>query len=284
MNHLRFDLCPAFPTHPVKVPMRLAVLLYLLLLLFPTCSDAQTVQLKDGKVFYGREIRRDGNFLFVKAAKPDGSVTDELVQIPQLERIEFPEVPALAEARQRAQTGDAAGVIESTTEAANFFRTYADLPGSPWSEIMRLRLPALAVAGTAELLADLQKNWAPTGDAELDTAFRLMTAARNDVSSVQTAWKALAQPGAGSLAAGISFLELGKAALEAKQWREALSAFLSVEVFVPQHRVLLPSALLGATKAFLGKADRAKASAYSRELTSDFPGTPEAAAAAELLK
>jgi hypothetical protein len=253
-------------------------------LLLPAGADAQTVQLKDGKVLYAKEIRRDGNFLFVKAAQPDGSLTDELVQIPQLERLEFPELPALSEARQRAQSGDAAGVIESTTEPVTFFRTYADLPGSPWGEIMRLRLPALAVAGSTELLADLQKHWSPTGDAELDTAFRLLTAARNDTASVQTAWRALAQPGASSLAAGISWLELGNVALAAKQWREAVRAFLSVEVFVPQHRVLLPKALLGATKAFLGKADRAKASAYSQELTSDFPNTPEAAAVAELLK
>jgi hypothetical protein len=264
--------------------LRPALFFLLGLLLLPAPAAAQTVQLKDGKVFHAKEIRRDGNFLFVKAAKPDGSITDELVQIPQLERIEFPESPSLAEARQRAQTGDAVGVIESTTEPANFFRTYADLPGNPWGEIMRLRLPALAVAGTPELLADLQKNWVPTGDAEIDTAYRLLTAARDDAASARTAWKALAQPGAGSLAAGISWLELGNAALESKQWRDAIRAFLSVEVFVPQYRVLLPKALLGATKAFLGKADRAKASAYSQELTSDFPSTREAAAAGELLK
>jgi hypothetical protein len=281
MNCLLFTPRTALSALPLKV---LSVLVVSFLLLFPAGSDAQTVQLKDGRVFYGKEIRRDGNFLFVKAGRPDGSVTDELVQIPQLERIEFPESPALAEARQRAQSGDAAGVIESTAEAANFFYTYADLPGSPWGEIMRLRLPALAVAGNMDLLADLQKNWVPTGDAELDTAFRLLTAPRNDPASVQAAWKALAQPGAGSLAAGISWLELGNAALEAKQWREAIRCFLSVEVFVSQHRVLLPKALLGATKAFLAKADRAKASAYCRELSSDFPSTPEAAAVTELLK
>jgi hypothetical protein len=258
-----------------------------LLLLFVLCTvkgAAQTVQLKDGKIFYAKEIRRDGNFLLLKAAKADGSVTDELVQIPQLERIEFPENPSLVEARQRTQAGDAAGVLEKTAEPATFFRTYADLPGSPWPEVMRLRLPALAVAGNADLLADLQKNWVPTGDAELDTAYRLLTAARNDPAGAQTARKALAQPGAATLSAGISWLELGRAAMDAKQWRDALRAFLSVEVFVPQHRLLLPSALLGATRSFLEKGDRAKASAFAQELASDFPNTPEAASAAALLK
>ena len=256
----------------------------LLLLLISPRGAAQTLQLKDGKVFYAKELRRDGNFLLLKATKPDGTVTDELVQIPQLERIDFPEPPTLAEARQLAQNGNASGVLEKTSETATFFRTYADLPGNPWPEVMRLRLPALAVAGTTELLADLQKNWVPTGDTELDTAYRLLTAPRNDPTGVQTAWKALAQPGAGTLAAGISWLELGRTALESKQWRDALRAFLSVEVFVPQQRLLLPKALLGATKAFLEKGDRAKASTFAQEIASDFPNTPEAAAAAELLK
>jgi hypothetical protein len=258
--------------------------LALLFLSHPPEVAAQTVQLKDGRVFYAKEIRRDGNFLFLKAAKPDGAVTDELVQIPQLERIDFPEPTALAEARQLAQAGDAAGVLEKTAEPAGFFRTYADLPSSSWPEVMRLRLPALAVSGTTAQLSDIQKNWVPTGDTELDTAFRLLTASLNDPSGARTAWKALAQPGAGTLAAGISWLELGRIALEARQWRDALRAFLSVEVFVPQHRMLLPKARLGATKAALEKGDRAKASTLAQEIASDFPTTPEAAAAAELLK
>ena len=43
-------------------------------------------------------------------------------------------------------------------------------------------------------------------------------------------------------------------------------------------------ARLGATKAALEKGDRAKASTLAQEIASDFPTTPEAAAAAELLK
>ena len=149
---------------------------------------------------------------------------------------------------------------------------------------MRLRLPALAVAGTVEMLSELQKTWAPTGDPELDTAFRLLAAGQNDPAGARTAWKALAQSGAGSLAAGLSWLEIGQTELAAKQWRSAARAFLSVEVFVPQHRLLLPKALLGAAKAFKEKGDHAKAAALIRDLESDFPGTPEVAAAADLLK
>ena len=247
-------------------------------------SSAQNLQLKDGKMLFAKELRREGNFLFVKVAAPDGSVKDELVQLPQLERIDFGDLPELGEARQLALKGDAVGVLEKTTQPAVFYRTYADLPGSPWPDVMRLRLPALAVAGTAEMLSALQKNWAPTGDTELDTAFRLLAAGQNDPAGARTAWKALAQPGAGTLGAGISWLEIGQAELAAKHWRSAARAFLSVEVFVPQHRLLLPKALFGAAKAFKEKGEIAKVTALIRDLESDFPGTPEVAAAADLLK
>ena len=264
--------------------LRRLLCLLLLCLAPPSGGSAQTVQLKDGKILFAKEMRREGNFLFLKIATPDGTVKDELVQLPQLERVDFGELPALVEARQAAQSGDAAGVLEKTAQPAVFFRTYADLPGSLWPDVMRLRLPALAVAGTPEMLSELQKTWAPTGEVELDTAFRLLAAGQNDPAGARTAWKALAQPGAGSLAAGISWLEIGQAELAAKQWRSAARAFLSVEVFVPQHRLLLPKALFGAAKAFKEKGDHAKVASLIRDLESEFNGTPEGAAAADLLK
>jgi hypothetical protein len=183
-----------------------------------------------------------------------------------------------------ANSGNAGAVLEKTSQLAEQFRTYADLPGNPWPDIMRLRLPALAVSGSPDLINDLEKNWSPTNDTELDTAYRLIVAAKNDPSGARVAWKALAQPGAGSLAAGIAWLGVGKAALDAKEWRNAARAFLSVEVFLPQYRLLVPKALLGAAKAFKEKGDQAKASRIVHDLETDFAGTPEATAAAEVLK
>ena len=57
-----------------------------------------------------------------------------------------------------------------------------------------------------------------------------------------------------------------------------------MEVFVPQHRLLLPKALFGAAKAFKEKGDHAKVASLIRDLESEFNGTPEGAAAADLLK
>lgn len=257
------------------------VLLFSIVLL-PVCLHAETVFLKDGKVHAAREMRRDGNFLFLKTASPDAAQSEVIVPLNQVDRVEFSEIQALSEARQLARNGEAAGVSEKTAGPASFFRTYSDVPGNQWAEVMRLRLPALAVAGTEEEILELQKQWTPTGDVELDTAYRLLVASQNDPAGARKAREALAKPGANSLAAGMSWLTLGKEALAAKQWKAALNAFLSVEVFVPNQRLLQPKALLGAITAFVAKGERAKATALLDEIRIEYPSSLNAAE--ELLK
>jgi hypothetical protein len=245
--------------------------LCVLTLFVPGFLCAESVFLKDGKIHSAKELRKEGNFLFFKSQGQDGTFSDTVTPLNQIDRVEFGDLPALAEARQMARQGDAVGVLEKTAAPAAFFRSYSDVPGNQWSEVMRLRLPALAVAGTETTLAELQSLWINTGDPELDTAYRLLLAAKNDPAGAHTAWKALSQPGASSLAAGISWLELGKEALLAKQWNTAIRAFLSVEVFVPGQRLLQPKALLGAAEAFVRKGEKAKAAALAEDIKTEYP-------------
>lgn len=261
--------------------MRL-LLLGIFTLCLPLGLHAQTILLKDGKTHSTREIRRDGNFLFYKTQAPDGAPSETVTPLNQIERIDFGDLPALNEARQFSKAGNSVGVIEKTAEPAAFFRNYSDVSGNQWTEVMRLRLPALAVAGSEIQLTELQSQWTPTGDQEIDTAYRLILAGRTDRTGAHTAWGALAQPGASSLSAGISWLELGNAALQAKQWNAAVRAFLSIEVFLPQQRLLQPKALLGAAKAFIQKGEASKATALLEEVKTEYPSY--AADAASLLK
>ncbi len=252
-------------------------LLYLGLLAVPIVSQAELIYMKDGKIHSGREIRRDGNFLFLKVANPSGAPSEILTPLNQVERVDFGDFPALSEARQLAQAGDALGVLEKTTASMIFFRGYVDVPGNQWTDVMRLRLPALAVTQATDLFADLQKQWTPTGDADLDTTYRLLAAAKSDPLGARTAWAALAKPGANTLAAGVSWLSIGSEALAAKEWKAAIKAFLSVEVFIPGQRLLQPHALLGAAQAFVSKGDKAKATALIEEVKTEYPAAAKAA-------
>ena len=245
---------------------------------------AEKIFQKDGKVLNAIEIRRDGAFVFLKVANAEGGVTETLVPLNQVERIEFPESAALAEARQLWRGGDAKGVLDKTAEVMNSQRVYRDVPGNQWVDVIRLRLPAIALESGSQAFEDLQKDWAPTGDEDLDIAFRLLVAGRTDPAGAQVARKALAKPGAASLAAGLSWLDLGEAALKASRWKDAVRCFLSVEVFLPNQRLLQPKALFGAIKGFIGSGERAKAAALVEELKAEYPSTPEVRLAAELLR
>jgi len=257
---------------------------FLFTLVSPACILAETIFLKDGNTHSATEMRRDGAFVFLKIKGTDGGLADTLVPLNQVERIEFGESPVLAEAQELARNGDVAGVLEKTAALAKAQRIYADVPGNQWLEVMRLRLPAIALTADPESFAELQKIWTPTGDPELDIAFRLLVAEKTDLEGARTARKALAKPGASTLPAALSWLALGEEALQAKQWDAALHYFLSVEVFVAHQRALQPTALLGAIRAFIGKEERAKATVLQAELKQEYPKAPQTVVGEQLVR
>ena len=55
---------------------------------------AETVFLKDGKVHAAKEMRRDGNFLFLKVPGPNGALADVLTPLNQIDRVDFGDPPA----------------------------------------------------------------------------------------------------------------------------------------------------------------------------------------------
>ena len=246
---------------------------------------AQDVLLKDGKFIRSQGVRREGNFLFVKVANAEGTVSETLLQLNLVERIAFGEPPSLLEVRQKAAAGNAEAVLTKTEALLPVARPFADIPGNLWPELVRLRLSALAATPRPEALAELQKQWIPIDDPDLEAAAKLLASNQPgaDRKTLEQTWKGLAVPGAATLSAGIAWLELGTAALEAKQWKPALRAFLSVEVFVSNHRLLQPRALLGAIRAFVGLENLTEAKALLQELQTEYPSTPEFKQATELI-
>ncbi|MEI6712789.1 MAG: hypothetical protein WCO60_03495 [Verrucomicrobiota bacterium] len=248
-------------------------------------ARAEDVFLKDGKVVRAQGLRREGNFLFVRTVNAEGVGSEALLQFSQVERIAFGDPPAMVEARKLANAGNAAAVLEKTASLVPSTRLFADVPGNLWADLVRLRLPAIAILKDRDALSELQKQWVVTGDADLEEALKLVVesqAAGDSKASLQR-WKSVAVPGATSLTAGLAWLELGKAALEAKQWKEAVRAFLSVEVFVANYRILHPPALLGAIRAFVSSGELKDAKIRMEVLQAEFPNSAELRLAAELM-
>ncbi len=260
----------------------------LFLVLLAVCLpglQAQDVLLKDGKVLRSLGIRREGNFLFLKATNPEGAVSETLLQLNLVDRIVFGEVPVLVELRQQAATGNVEGVLAKTEPLLPFARPFADIPGNLWAEVLRLRLSALAVSPRPEAFAALQKQWLPTGDADLEAAVKLVASklSGTDRKALEQTCRSLAVPGPHTVTAGVAWLELGAAALETREWKAALRAFLSVGVFAPAQRLLQPAALLGAIRAFVGMEDFNSAKSLLEELRTEYPGAAELKQASALI-
>lgn len=261
--------------------LRSVFFLWLAVLLLPI--SGQEIVMKDGKIHKAKEMRREGQFIFYKSLAPDANVTEGVVGIAQIQSIVFPELEGFADARVASASGHASRVLQITEPLLPGVRANADLPGSQWADLMRLHVPALAVAGTEESFSALQKQWVSTGDIDLDNAAKVLFLSQADRDKARLAWKALAKPGASSLGAGISWLALGQEAFDAKDWGSAIRAFLSVEVFVPSQRVLHPRALLGAVQAMVGAGDEVQAQRLLVELKAEYPETPEYQSALALL-
>lgn len=265
--------------------MKLFLLRIACLCLLLDSARADDVYLKDGKVLHASSLRRDGAFLFAKTSTPEGSGNETLIPISQIHRIACVEAPDLLEARQSAARGNADAVLQKTQLLLDQNRSLADISGSPWPEIVRLRMAAIVATQKTEAFVELQKNWIPTGDPELEAAAKWLGAAASgtDLRTLRDGLKAASVPGASSLSAGIAWLEFGKEALEAQQWQNAIRAFLSVEVFLRRYPLLHPTALLGAIRAFAATNSQKEGWTLVEELRSRYPESPQVKIASDLM-
>jgi hypothetical protein len=251
--------------------------------LTPSVAPGQEVITRDGKITRTQGLRRDGNFLFLKPVKSEGA-PETLIPTVQVERIVFSEPSELAEAKSLAASGNAEAVLEKTKPLLAFARPFADLNANLWPEILRLHLAAIASSAHSESLGELQKIWVPTGDADIDGAYKLIAsmAPGADRTSFEALWRSHARPGATTLCAALSWLELGESALKAGNWNEAIRAFLSIEVFAAKHSLIQPRALLGAAKGLKARGDSRESASLLSDLSTLYPNSSAFRSAADL--
>lgn len=250
--------------------------------------SAQRYHLRDGAVLEADDVTmRNGALVQAIDAGAMSAAAERAYPLAQVARLEWPEPAGIADARQRLLAGDAAGAVEAAEPVRRQFVPFAKVPGSWWTEAALLRLRGLLAAGRA-------------GEAE--PAARELIATAADPEAVGLARLALAEleAKAGRLDLARAMLEASvrgdvPAGVQARAWllrgglalargapEEALEAFLHIPVFFGTRGDLLPEALLGSVRAYLGLDDRPRAERAARELMEQHPGAAEAAAVREL--
>ena len=243
---------------------------------------AQSLVLRDGTNVPVARLRRDGQTIM--NAVSAGEVGYPVANIA---RLDFPEPPQIAAAGELLAQGKVAEANKELDPIVNFYAPLRDIPGNYWVAAARLKANALLeLRREADARALLAQLAAQTLDKPAADLARLRLVAGFPVPPGQEG-PALAACDA-IITAGSStprdvdaeaWLLKGKLLLGRKEYQPALLAYLHLPTLYYDQRRLLPAALLGSARAYLGLKDEPRARRAFADLQTEFPGTAENAAA-----
>ena len=81
-----------------------------------------------------------------------------------------------------------------------------------------------------------------------------------------------------------AWVQIGAARLCQREFKPALLAYLHVPIYTPDRARLMPAALLGSARAYLGLEDKHRAEDTLNELLTTYPAAPEASEARQQLQ
>ena len=180
--------------------------------------------------------------------------------------------------------GKAAEAVGQLDAALRYYEGFRDAPGSYWADLSLLKGQALLALGRANDVESLAANVAR--DA---TNPEIVLGARAQAASCLTlkgehakALEIFEQVSKDALRAdtlaGAAIFK-GRSHLALKQWEPALLSFLTVPVFYPEAKALLPASMLGAGRAYFMLNDFDHAKNTLNDLLKTYANTPEAAEA-----
>jgi tetratricopeptide (TPR) repeat protein len=264
------------------------LLMILLLIMIVRPMSAQQIFLKTGQKIDTLGVRRDADMVMgkVQVGTGSGEVGYHLVQIA---KVEFPEPAALKTAENLLVQGQADKALAEIAPVVAYYAPFKDVPGNWWAQAALIKVSALAAQQhepEAEALATEIEKSATDPETARAAQLRLVSALirKNELDKANAICDAALKSSTDSTTLANAWIAKGDALLAAKDWDDALMAYLHVPIFYQDEKIFLPAALLGSARAYrrLNDTDRAKKSL--NELITTFPRSTEAAAAQTELK
>ena len=196
--------------------------------------------------------------------------------INQLQSVEWPLTPEIAEAEADLTAGRFADAMRKTAEPYSDQLLFRNVPGSTWARIASLRIIALSGAGRVveaeKLMAELRRTrgggpWAGRTGLTILEKFSSGTDAVKLRARLDSLRELLLDR---SSRAHLALLDGGLLLGEGKA-EEALLAYLYVPVFASGDNVLVPQAMMGAVNAHRAMGDDTAAGALLTELQLKYP-------------
>ncbi|MEI8313091.1 MAG: hypothetical protein WCH98_20270 [Verrucomicrobiota bacterium] len=253
------------------------------------CVQAQEIFMKNGGKFTIKNPRRQGDMIFLSVVGPGAAGSAEVgYKLADVEKVEMPSPPGLASARSLLFTGKTAEAAKAIKPAFDELSPLRGFPGSNWEEVALLYAATLQAGDRipeAIAILDQFEAIAPEGSSARQIAkVRLagLKTPQNSQAVVSIADQIIAaKPGAGVEAEANT--AAGDAFLANKKFDEAMTRYLRVVIFCPGDRWLGARSLLGAAKSMAALDEKKNCVRTLREITSSFPGTPQAEAAAKMM-
>lgn len=243
-------------------------------------SGAQNIIMKDGRTIEGKNVHRTGDSI-MSAIQIGASMGEAGYPISQIARIEFPEPPQIKAASQLLLDGKAPEALALIGPAVTAQAGYKDIAGNWWAQAAMVKLSVLSALrqdAQADTLVDEMASF--TGDVETMRAGKVRQAARltnkGDYKTALATLDAIVKESTRPETVADAWVNEGHCHLAQKEFREALLAYLHVPVFYQQQSLLMPTALLGSARAYVGLEDFARAKKSIDDLVAAYPAAPEA--------
>ena len=254
-------------------------------------ARAQTIQLRDGTAVPTLGLRRDADTLVAKVKTAGDNVGEVGYPLANVARVDFPEPALLKNAADLLDKGQAEEAVRQLAPAAAYYLPFYNVPGNYWKPLAVLQLDALTAAHRdkeADAVAAELGRLAAT-DPEVVRTLKIREAAgyvqRGDAPKGLTILEPIVHddtaPPSGLAPA---WVQIGAAHLARREFKPALLAYLHVPVYTPERVRLMPTALLGSARAYLGLADKQRAEESLNDLLAAYPNAVEAAEARQQLQ
>jgi hypothetical protein len=267
---------------PLPTPRRLPWLLAAGLLL-PALASAQRYQLKDGTILSAADLTIGSGALVQQVKIASGGSFERRYPFADIVRMDFPEPPELDQAREHVAAGRGPEALALIEPIYSQFAPFPKTPGSHWPRASELRLRALLLGEDTTAITTasrelIQSGLGPetTGLAKLALAKLDIRAGRADLANIML--DEIAREAPPEIQAR-AWLLRGDLAQERSAFTEALEAYLRIPAFYGTLDELMPTALLGAARAYRGYGDSGRAERSALDLIDTYPDTLEATTA-----
>jgi tetratricopeptide (TPR) repeat protein len=240
------------------------------------------VHLKNGQQVVSDSVRRAGGDIAVAVLLAAGR-SETKCPIATVARIDFPQPPGIDQALKSLSSGNAKAALGAIGPVVVQQAGFRDIPGNWWSRAVAIQLKALVAAGNYAQAEKELDVLAKSVSAEELLPARLQIAiawiAQGDAAKAQPILDQAIAQSKDADALAQAWIGKGELALAVKDYDTALTSFLRVPIFYGDRKDALPTALLGAGRAYLGVDETAKARAQFEKILSTYPNSAAAAAA-----